>query len=135
MPQLSFFSLQIIYLLDELSQPGAPVEMGQISAWKQTMTASLAALVKNNARLTVEADFDIMCALYSLLPGVARGDDHIPRPSGAKPLATFAVCNGPDKDTFELDGCNVKFLGVGGNLIDRDNNTQIILIGEDMLDK
>lgn len=134
MPHLRRFSLQIIYLLVELSEAGAPLELGQIGTWKQTMTASLTALVKSNAGLTVTADFDIMCALYSLQPSVAPRDVEL-SPSARKPLITIAVCNGPDKDTYELDGCNVKFLGVGGDLIDRDDNTQIILAGKKMPDK
>jgi len=122
--------VQVIFLIDNFSERGAPIETGEIGAWKQTMTASLAALVENNAHLTVTADFDLMCALYSLRRGVAPEDVPVPHTSGAKSLATFAVCNGPDKDTFELDGHDVKFLGINGILIDRDNNTHVVLMGK-----
>ncbi|KAH0289949.1 hypothetical protein KCU62_g3904, partial [Aureobasidium sp. EXF-3399] len=135
MPQLSLFSVQVIFLIDNPSEPGAPLETGEIGAWKQTMTASLAALVENDAHLTVTADFDLMCALYSLRPGVAGEDVLVPQTSSAKSLVTFAVCNGPDKDTFELDGLDVKFLGVNGILIRRDNNTHVVLTGKKPLTK
>jgi hypothetical protein len=46
------------------------------------------------------------------------------------PPVVFAVCNGPDNDTFELDGVDVKFLGIGGNLITRDRNTHTLMNGK-----
>jgi hypothetical protein len=129
MPQLSVFLFTAAYNIDMACSQGVPLEMGQYRAWKQQMTTSLATIVESMAFLTVDAKFAICCNLYCPHDDVA--DEHVP---GSIPPAVFALCNGPDTDAFELDGVDVKFLGVGNVLIGGDSNTHVILIGSEMLD-
>jgi hypothetical protein len=119
MPQLSFFSFIMKYWLeDETSQ------VNFTPLWKQGMMDSFKALT-NDATWQMKVRFHICCALYCPRPDI--------RLVGL-PISTFAVCNGPDKDTFRLGGLDVKFLGVGKDLISGDSNTHVILAGKKMLD-
>jgi hypothetical protein len=51
------------------------------------------------------------------------------------PPVVFAVCNDSDKDTYELEGLHVKFLGIWGRSISGDSNTETILTGKKTLDE
>jgi hypothetical protein len=101
--------------------------------WKKEMTTSLAAFVGEFTSLTVKAKFTITCNLYSSHPTAAKGTIYDTRTKSA-PIATFAICNGPDRDTFELEGLDVKFLGVDQDLISGDSNTQVTLTSKNLLE-
>jgi hypothetical protein len=109
-----------------------PTDLHRHGQWKKEMTTSLAAFVGEFASLTVKAKFTIACKLYSSHPTAAKGTIYDPRTKSA-PIATFAICNGPDKDTFKLEGLDVKFLGVDQDLISGDSNTQVTLTSKKVL--
>jgi hypothetical protein len=137
MNQLSLVSLTtktMIYDHIELIG-GWCIELDSHGQCKQEMMTSLAALVKNFESLTVKATFAITCELYCPHPTAAKGTIYDVRWPDRIPLATFAVCHGPDKETFKLDGLHVKFLGVGDDLISGDSNTQVIITSEQIQDK
>jgi hypothetical protein len=126
MPQLGFLSIAMkFWLIDETSQVGFALH------WKQHMMDSLKALA-NDATWQTKVQFKIRCALYRVHPDAVQSEDEIY--GIAIPVATFALCNGPDKDTFRLGGLDVKFLGVGKDLVSGDSNTQVILAGKKTLD-
>jgi hypothetical protein len=93
------------------------------SLWKQGMMDTLKALT-NDATWQMKVRFHIYCALCCPRPDIKLV---------GLPVSTFAVCNGPDKDTFKLGGLDVKFLGVGKDLISGDSNTHVILAGKKIL--
>jgi len=120
MSQLSLVSLTMKYhLSNEASQ------VGFTPCWRQDMMISLKALV-DEASWQMKVKFTISCALCCPHPNAADTDQD----AFQKGVATFAVCNGPDLDTFELGGLSVKFLGVNNDLSSGDSNTQVILTGK-----
>lgn len=122
MPQLRLLSIRIIYLI----QDGFTL-LGFTPRWKHAMMNSLRALT-DGASWQMKISFNICCDLYCARHLANTRPDE-------PPLVTFAVCNEPDRDTFELQGTNVKFMGVGEDLIKDESNTQIILTGKKLLNK
>ena len=128
MPLLRLISFKAKYYFDGVSQQRSPRDFGYVGTWKQDITDTFEALA-NDASLTVEARFVITCPLYCAHFTAARGTVYDPRFTRI-PTVTFAVCNGPDKDTLVLDGLNVKFMGIDDDLISEDSNTQVIVTGK-----
>jgi len=121
MPQLRLLSITMTYSIqDDI------VLVGLIPRWKLAMMNCLRALTDDTS-WQMKVKINIHCDLFSWRLTDARPSE--------PPFATFAVCNEPDRDTFELEGVNVKFMGVGGDLISDDSNTQIILTGKKLLNK
>jgi hypothetical protein len=131
MPLLSLISFKAVFYSDGISQQTSPRGFGDVGLWKHDITDTFEAFA-NYKSLTVKARFVITCPLYCPHFTAARGTAYDPLVTRI-PKVTFAVCNGPDEDTFELDGLNVKFMGIDKDLIGEDSNTQVIMTGKKAL--
>jgi hypothetical protein len=107
-----------------------PTGLYYIDQWKREMRTSLTSLVDKLPFLTAKAKFIISCRLYSPHRTTTQGP---PNQASRIPSATFAVSKGPDKDTFEIERVNLKFMGVDGDLTSDDNNTQITRSGKNVV--
>jgi hypothetical protein len=126
MPRLKWFSFTISRrVLDGRRQ------VGLVPRWKQDTTNYLKALM-NDASWHMKVQFNICCPLYS--PRSKGVEESLYMGYSTPDTVIFAVCNGPDRDTFQLDGLDVKFLRVTGKPIREDSNTHFYLAGKKTLD-
>jgi hypothetical protein len=125
LPWLSIFFFAAAYDIDIPTLKAIPLNLRHYRTLKYEMHLYLAELVRDNEFLTAKIEFAVLCPLYSPHDDVLRQTDH-----SAIPPAIFAICDFPDNDTVKLDGVDVKFLGIGDDLIDRDRNTQVVMNGK-----
>jgi hypothetical protein len=134
MHQLSLVTVLAITNIQDRIKPSGnvyPTGLDNHGQWKREIMDSLEKLAREFAPLTVQAQFAIACALYCPLPRAVRGTIY-DVPMRKIPGTMLAVCNGPDTDTFKLDGSDLKFMGVGHDVIPADNNTQVIMTSKDV---
>lgn len=107
MLRLRVFSLTTEYEIDRLASETSlvdPTEFGKHQKWTDEMLHLLQNLVDEQDLLWYAmAKFQLACALYSLLDDSAE-DEIVPE-------MIYAICGWPDKETFKLDGLNLKFMG------------------------
>ncbi|KAG9587817.1 hypothetical protein KCU77_g9664, partial [Aureobasidium melanogenum] len=107
MPQLLLFVFSTEYDIDRLVEETSlvdPTEFGRHQEWTDEMVYFLQNLVdEEGSSWTAMARFQIVCALYCPL-NPSEEDERISD-------VVFAICEGPDKDTFKLGGLDLKFLG------------------------
>ena len=130
MPLLSLISFTARYPSMFTSHYNPSLNLSAFDVWKIDMVDTFGALT-NSRSFTVKAKFVVSCLLYDLHRSVRREEQRY----SDIPKVTFAVCNGPDQDTFEIGGVNLKFMGVGDDLISDDSNTCIVLTDNKSLAK
>jgi hypothetical protein len=125
MPQLKRLSLSITY---RVSNGYRQIDLNP--GWKRDVMNQLQALT-NDSIWHMRVRFNIRCRLFSQR---SMGEREGIEWGLFIPPVIFAVCNNSDKDTYELEGLHVKFLGIFGRLSSRDSNSETILTGKKMLD-
>ncbi|KAG9843853.1 hypothetical protein KCU98_g14155, partial [Aureobasidium melanogenum] len=107
MPELGLFLFTTEYEIDRLVSDTSladPTEFVKHVDWTDEMMYFLRELVsEENSSWNAAARFHIACALYCLHD---RGAEH-----ESVPDTIYAICEGPDEETFKLDGMNLKFMG------------------------
>ncbi|KAG9740422.1 hypothetical protein KCU73_g9209, partial [Aureobasidium melanogenum] len=107
MPKLGVFLFTTEYDIDRLVSDTSladSTEFVKHVAWTDEMIYFLRELVsEENSSWNAAARFHIACALYCLHDHDARDE--------SVPATIYAICEGPDEETFKLDGMNLKFMG------------------------
>jgi hypothetical protein len=125
MHRLNWLSLKIRYRVSDGRKP-----IGINPGWKRNVINYLETIT-NDSTWHMRVRFNIRCELYSSRPMAEREDIE---EGFMIPFVVFTICNGPGRNTYELEGLHVKFLGIYGNLISEDSNMETILPGKKMLD-
>lgn len=94
-------------------------ELGKHSVWRHRMIEFLQKLVDAGSIWTGKMMFYITCSLYLLDEESLYGIPVDFLEYKYSPNVVFAICSGPDEDTFQLDGLHLKFVGMEKIQIER----------------
>lgn len=97
-----------------------PTELGKHSVWRHRMIEFLQNLVDAGSIWTGKMMFYITCSLYLLDEESLYGIPVDSLEYRYSPSVAFAICGGPDEDTFQLDGLHLKFMGTEKIQVERE---------------